>query len=254
MDEHRVMQGLPDTAPVVVAHRGDATHFPENTISALRGAVACGVQHLEFDVQLTADRVPVLLHDESLLRTAGIDQIITASIAAELSRVGVGQADRFGDSFHREYLPSLSDALAALSGQSLTLFVELKRHSLRAFGRRRMLDAVLPILHGGQHNFVIVSFDWRVLQYVRECSDFPIGFVLDAHDARAITQIVQLSPQYVFCNERRLPPADVPLWWGNWDWVIYEITRADQARQLARRGATYVESMEACRLERELRP
>ena len=253
MDQDHVKKRPDNRPPIVVAHRGDAINFPENTIGALRGAVACGVHHLEFDVQLTADRIPVLLHDESLLRTSGIDQIVTASISTELRRLSVGEADRFGDSFCREYLPTLSDALAALPVQNLTVFVELKRQSLRAFGRRRVLDAVLPVLRGTQHNIVLVSFDRRVLQYVRAQSDYPIGFVLSSYDENAITQIVQLSPEYVFCNEHRLPAADAPLWWGNWAWVIYEITSVDQARQLATRGATHVESMDACRLERGLR-
>ena len=52
-----------------LAHRGDWRHAPENTIPALLAALqvpACG--GLEFDVRLSADGVPVLLHDETLER------------------------------------------------------------------------------------------------------------------------------------------------------------------------------------------
>ncbi|NNF66220.1 MAG: glycerophosphodiester phosphodiesterase [Gammaproteobacteria bacterium] len=239
--------------PMVIAHRGDAANFPENSIAALAAAAACGVQYLEFDIQLSADRVPLLLHDESLLRTAGVDQVVTACVSSELQQVCVGEKDRFGDQFSKEKLPTLEAALAALPSEKLTLFVELKRQSLRAFGRRRVLDAVLPLLRASQHDVVLVSFDAKVLSFARERSSLPIGFVLSSYDQQAITDIVQLAPEFVFCNQRRLPSADIALWCGNWDWVIYEIAKASQARSFYRRGARFVESHDACRLAAALR-
>ncbi|HEY9197768.1 MAG TPA: glycerophosphodiester phosphodiesterase family protein, partial [Gammaproteobacteria bacterium] len=49
--------------PILIAHRGYAARHPENTLSALQAAVAAGARWLEFDVQLSADHEPVLLHD-----------------------------------------------------------------------------------------------------------------------------------------------------------------------------------------------
>lgn len=250
MDKDRV--NLPARAPIVVAHRGNAASAPENTIAAMLAATNCGIHHLEIDIQLTADRIPVLLHDESLLRTAGIDQLVTASIAADLRQLSVGQADRFGQDYAQEYLPTLSDAMAALPQEGLTVFVELKRQSLHAFGRRRVLDAVLPVLDAAKQDFVLISFDAKVLQYVRNRSRYPIGLVLSGYGEPAIRQIVGLSPEFVFCNHTRLPRPDTPLWLGNWEWVMYEITSADQARSFCARGAKYVEGMDACRLNSEL--
>src|SRR6516165_9960808 len=60
------------TAPVVVAHRGDSFHAPENTLEAARLAWEAGAEAWELDVQLTRDGVPVVLHDESLLRTTDV--------------------------------------------------------------------------------------------------------------------------------------------------------------------------------------
>lgn len=250
MDKNRV-SSAPET-PIVVAHRGDAVLAPENTIAALRAATDGGVCHLEIDIQLTADRIPVLLHDESLLRTSGVDQLVTASIAADLQQISVGQRDRFGERYANEHLPTLTDALAALPQDGLTIFVELKRHSLHAFGRQRVLNAVLPVLAAARQDFVLISFDNKVLQYARSQSHYPIGLVLSRYNEAAITQIVGLSPEFVFCNHTRLPSADTALWYGNWKWVIYEVTDADHARSLLARGAQYVEGMDACRLQREL--
>jgi glycerophosphoryl diester phosphodiesterase len=57
--------------PTLVAHRGYAAHWPENTLPALDAAVAAGARWVEVDVQLCADGVPVLLHDADLERVTG---------------------------------------------------------------------------------------------------------------------------------------------------------------------------------------
>jgi glycerophosphoryl diester phosphodiesterase len=58
--------------PVIVAHRGDSYRAPENTMEAARLAWQAGAPAWELDVQLTRDGVPVVLHDESLLRTTDV--------------------------------------------------------------------------------------------------------------------------------------------------------------------------------------
>jgi glycerophosphoryl diester phosphodiesterase len=58
--------------PVVIAHRGDSFHAPENTVEAAILAHNSGADAWELDVQLTRDGVPVVLHDESLLRTTDV--------------------------------------------------------------------------------------------------------------------------------------------------------------------------------------
>jgi glycerophosphoryl diester phosphodiesterase len=58
--------------PVIIAHRGDSFHAPENTIEAARLGWESGASAWELDVQLTRDGVPVVLHDESLARTTDV--------------------------------------------------------------------------------------------------------------------------------------------------------------------------------------
>lgn len=67
-----------------MAHRGYALHYPENTRAAIRAALAAGAKYFECDVQLTADRVPVLFHDESLDRVCGVPGSIHEFKFAEL--------------------------------------------------------------------------------------------------------------------------------------------------------------------------
>ena len=51
------------------AHRGASARQPENTIAAFQAAIAGGADGVEFDVQLSADGVPVVIHDEKVERT-----------------------------------------------------------------------------------------------------------------------------------------------------------------------------------------
>ena len=57
---------------MVIAHRGDSAYAPENTLEAARRAWEEGADAWELDVQLTRDGVPVVLHDESLVRTTDV--------------------------------------------------------------------------------------------------------------------------------------------------------------------------------------
>lgn len=58
--------------PLILAHRGDSFHAPENTLEAAREGWEAGAEAWEFDVQLSRDGVPIVLHDESLLRTTDV--------------------------------------------------------------------------------------------------------------------------------------------------------------------------------------
>src|SRR5947208_17127210 len=62
----------PRDHPVIVAHRGDSFHAPENTLEAARLGWEAGAEAWELDVQSTRDGVPVVLHDASLLRTTDV--------------------------------------------------------------------------------------------------------------------------------------------------------------------------------------
>jgi glycerophosphoryl diester phosphodiesterase len=60
--------------PLIIAHRGDSSHSPENTLEAARLGRDAGADAWEFDVQLARDGVPVVVHDESLARTTDVSR------------------------------------------------------------------------------------------------------------------------------------------------------------------------------------
>ena len=68
MSERSFSQG---PLPLIVAHRGAPTERPENTLAAFEAAVDAGAAAVEFDVRITADGSPVVIHDATLDRTTG---------------------------------------------------------------------------------------------------------------------------------------------------------------------------------------
>ena len=104
------MSAAPNRA-LRLAHRGDWRVAPENTIAALLAAIAVpGCDGVEFDVQLSGDGVPVILHDETLTRVQRRHERVDRLTAAECGAAGV---------------PTLASALAALPAGAF-LDVELK--------------------------------------------------------------------------------------------------------------------------------
>lgn len=130
-----------------LAHRGDWRRAPENTIAALLAALAiAGCDGVEFDVRISRDGVPVLLHDETLARVQRRPERADALSATELEALGV---------------PSLAAVLAAVPPRAF-LDVELKGDPG---------DAVVDVLEAGRgaelRNAVVSSFEPATLANVR---------------------------------------------------------------------------------------
>ena len=70
--------------PKVIGHRGAAAYAPENTLVSFREARRRGATWVEADIVLTADDVPIVMHDDSLKRTTGIDRLVAETRRADL--------------------------------------------------------------------------------------------------------------------------------------------------------------------------
>jgi len=229
--------------PTLVAHRGYALRYPENTMPALRAAIEAGARYVEFDVQMTADGVPVLLHDADLWRTARMDRSIHDMTINEIMQVEVNEETRLGGRFTDTRIPLLGEIVDLLHEHpETTVFVELKRASLARFGVDRMVDRVLDELDPALPQCVIASFDPTALEHARSSRNVPIGWVLFEWSDNTHTAADALQPEYLFCDYM-LIPDDAELWKGPWRWVLYEVVDPDLALSLAAFGAEFVETM-----------
>ncbi|MGB9430094.1 MAG: glycerophosphodiester phosphodiesterase family protein [Gammaproteobacteria bacterium] len=228
--------------PTLVAHRGWPARYPENTLEGFAAAVRVGARWLECDVQLSADGVPFVSHDVSLKRTAGIDRDITDMSAAELGIVSVGERTRFGVRYADIKLPSLAALITWLSTQpGVTLFVEIKRQSLRHHGVELVVGKILHALQPAFEQCIVISFDHACLALARQHGASAIGWAVEAanDDSRHIADTLQ--PDYMFTDEKLFIAMHAALL-GRWQWIAYHTEDAERALELAHQGAAFIET------------
>jgi glycerophosphoryl diester phosphodiesterase len=96
--------------PKVIGHRGAMAYAPENTLASFREARRRGATWVETDIKLTADGVPIVMHDASLKRTTGVDRLVALTPSAELPKD----------------VPTFEEAIACFQELGLGCNVEIK--------------------------------------------------------------------------------------------------------------------------------
>jgi len=132
------------SARPIIAHRGASGSAPENTLPAFRLAADAGADAFELDVRLTADGVPVLLHDRTLDRTTDRDGPLRALTLEQLAEVDAGA--RFTHDRGRTYpfrgadvrIPRLQEVLRAFP--EMPCMVEVKEPEAQEAVRRVVLE------------------------------------------------------------------------------------------------------------------
>ena len=241
-------------APELVAHRGNVADFPENTLPALKSALDAGIGWIELDVQLSADRVPFVIHDATLERTTRASGDLRTLTADALAGVDAGEPARFGERHLATPLPRLVQFAELLAGYpAAQAFIELKRASLQLHGRAACIERVLEALAAVSERCVFISFDERAVAMVREQTGLRIGWVLRDYDRRQLEALATLAPDFAFVNYEKLPDDKAPLLAGPWRWAVYEVGDGRRALIEHARGAALVESMAPLNVLRDLR-
>jgi glycerophosphoryl diester phosphodiesterase len=212
--------------------------FPENTVESIVAAVAEGAAMVEFDVQITRDDVPVLMHDDTLDRTTSGSGCVSAWTLAELRTLDAGVGtQREARGVH---VPTLRELLGAVS---IPLNVEIKvaDGACRAHDAVRVAEVVLAALRDdpahGSRTLLVSSFDLELLRAVRrQDANLPLGWLIEDDGDRvewlsraADAGCQALHPHFAFitpelaegCRARGLQLNT---------WTVND---ADRARQLA---------------------
>lgn len=138
------------------AHRGASAYCPENTMAAFRKALELRATGIETDVQRTADGRLVLIHDESLKRTAGDPRLVKDIRYDELTLLDAGSW--FDPPFSNERVPSLDHLLELVKQTDIVLNLELKNGIVPYPGmEEEVIQAVRS--HGLSEQVVISSFN-----------------------------------------------------------------------------------------------
>ena len=171
--------GLPNLyfrTPLILGHRGASAYAPENTLTAFRLALEQGADGIELDVTLTADGVPVVIHDDTVDRTTNGHGPVRALRLAELKGLEAGYPARFGRQFAGVRIPTLAEVFEAC-GEQPVINVELKHD--RSPGRqlaRRVVDLIHA--HGRQGRVILSSFQFSSLGRVKALDPaVPVGLL-----------------------------------------------------------------------------
>ncbi|HWP41726.1 MAG TPA: glycerophosphodiester phosphodiesterase family protein [Blastocatellia bacterium] len=113
--------------PLIIAHRGGAREFTENTIAAFERALRLGADGIETDLRLTRDGVVVLYHDSHFGRVEGLAPAQRTRLISEMSyrELRASPLARVGEDDGRNYVPTLEDLLGSVRAGLLN--IELKR-------------------------------------------------------------------------------------------------------------------------------
>lgn len=143
----------PVAGPLVIGHRGSSGRFPENTLLAFQRAIDAGADALEFDVRISADQIPVVIHDGSLDRMAGRTGLVADLSARELTAVDVGLGERIPtlvdvlESFPT--VPVLIDIKEARASEPAVRVVKAAGAGTRVLGGSFIHRALMPFRRAG---------------------------------------------------------------------------------------------------------
>lgn len=150
--------------PRIIAHRCGGALAPENTLTGMRVAARMGCRGVEFDVMLTADGVPILMHDETLARTTNGEGFVAATTAASIARLDAGS--KHHRAFAVEPAPTFQAALQLCAALGLWANVEIKPSAGTEAETGRVVAAMVAA-HAAAHPAVVIvlsSFSSLALQ------------------------------------------------------------------------------------------
>jgi len=146
----------------IVAHRGASYYEPENTIRAFKRALEMSADVIEFDVRVSGDGVPVVIHDPSVDRTTNGHGLVKDLTLEELKKLDAGLGEK---------IPTLQETLEFLKGK-VNIFIEIKT------------DEAVPLIAECVERFnlwddvMFISFNKDHLLKIREYRDLAYtGFI-----------------------------------------------------------------------------
>lgn len=122
--------------PFVIGHAAGAGEAPANTLAGVEACLDAGAEAIEIDVQLCADGVPVLMHDETVDRTTNLKGRVRRLTVDELAEADAGEG---------EHVPTLDEVFELVNGQ-MAVFCELKATAGDERQDSRLVAAVIEAI------------------------------------------------------------------------------------------------------------
>ncbi len=226
----------PGAGTQVIAHRGFSSLAPENTLAAVREAIAIGADMVEIDVTLSSDGEIVVIHDETLERTTSGSGLVSDFTLAQLKELDAGSW--FNPRFAGEHIPTLEEVLRTVDGKIL-LNIEIKSEAVERGIAAKVIETVRR--SEMENQVVISSFSPTALEKVHSQAPDLLTAVLynskvhQGHDAVDIVASVGASVFNIKrqrltatmserCNEHGIPVG------------IYTVNKKRHMRRMIKKG------------------
>jgi glycerophosphoryl diester phosphodiesterase len=196
--------------PLVIAHRGDSAHRPENTLASFQSALEVGAGVVELDVQLSRDGHVVVIHDPTVDRTTSGKGAVGNLTLAELRALSAGYPERFGTRYTGQRVPTLAEVLAFLRGRA-RLMIEIKGDSVTddALGGIEARTIAEVRRQDMGDDLVLISFDRRALLRCKEqAPEIGRGYLFAEGDPeRAVAACVEVGGLVIMPEKNMLSDA-----------------------------------------------
>lgn len=174
--------------PLIIGHRGASAVAPENTITAFRSAILASADGIEFDVRLSSDGIPVVIHDDTLSRTHRVRRRVADLTGQELDELGV---------------PSLRDLFELMAPNDLILYLEVKGSSAEL--AERCCELVREFSFADR--VIVESFDLKVIDKIRTLKTAALFEPRIYTDQRLIERALEVGASVLALHYRLAKPA-----------------------------------------------
>ncbi len=192
----------------IIAHRGFSALGPENTVAAFSAAIQHQANSIEFDVQLSSDGVPVIIHDATVERTTSGYGLVREKTLEQLKALDAGAW--FNPKFAGEQIPTLLEALRAIKVGSLPkfIYVEVKQsHQWAATDIDNLVQTIIS--EDWKDRCIVACFEEKFLEQVR-FSGITLGYLVNSLETytqkiRAVAgNAIMLSEYHVLLDNPNL--------------------------------------------------
>ena len=195
-----------ESQKLLTAHRGIPSQAPENTLSGIRLAAQLGARWIELDTQLSKDRTPVVMHDETLDRTTSGSGLLREKTLDELRMLDTGEW--YKPEYSGELFPVLEEVLEECKKLDLTLNLELKLYP--ASDPAALVERVIELIQENEfplEKLLLSSFSREALVRCRELMpQLRRGFISEEADFGLNGVLKEIEPYSIHLDHRVLTP------------------------------------------------
>ena len=219
---------------MIAGHRGAASIAPENTLSGFKKALQSGAKWIELDTQLSADKTPIIFHDETVDRCTNGKGLVADLTFEQLQSLDAGSW--FSGAFTGEKIMSLEQTLLFFMENDLSMNLEIKiHHSYQAEPLVNEVAQVIAKVHFPAEKLILSSFSELALEHCHKLMpNIRLGYITEYNP---LTTLEKLTPLNLYSVHLDYKILDQTMAKTITDaglklviWTLNDLTQADKFR------------------------